>query len=77
MRVGIIIAVIWLIVAVYMYKTYGFVIDKVKEQNKDSNPGMYDLAGIFVFIFWPFFMPSIIIKMIKKTKEKRKEQDKE
>lgn len=75
MRIGYIIAIIWCLGAFIMYRRYSFVIDRLKEQNKDTKPGLYDVAGLFIFILWPFFMPSIISKVIKKTIEKKKNND--
>lgn len=75
MRIGYIVAIIWCLGAYIMYRRYSFVIDRLKEQNKNTKPGLYDAAGLFIFILWPFFMPSIISKVIKKFREKKKNND--
>ena len=75
MRIGYIIAIIWCLGAFIMYQRYSFVIDRLKEQNKDTKPGLYDAAGLFIFILWPIFIPTIISKVIKKYKENKKNKD--
>lgn len=68
----IVLVIFWFIVAIFMYNRYSKVIDALKKDNPDTDPKIYDYSAILVFIFWPFFAPSIIVKTIKKIKEKRK-----
>ena len=70
----IVFVIFWFLMAIFMYRRYSKVVDVLKKDNPDVNPKIYDYSAIFVFIFWPFFAPTIIIKTIKKIIKKRRER---
>ena len=62
--------VIWLIGALYLYKTCIHVVDEFKAKENNKFGFLYDAVGIVIFLCWPLLVPKVIKRVFLKLRSK-------
>lgn len=67
----VVVAIIWLSVAAWLYLENANIIDEAIAEDPDAPRVVRDIAAILVFLLWPLTIPTTIRKVKEKMKDRR------